>query len=59
MKRFLASLVRTTFEMGSLEDALLERIGDLIDYEAIADQIVEDYEADIHEMIQEIIEEST
>ena len=59
MKRFLESLVRATFEMGTLEDHLLEKIGDLIDYDAIADQIIEDYELEIHEVINEIIEEST
>ena len=42
MKRFLESLVRATVEMGTLEDHLLEKIGDLIDYDAIADQIIEE-----------------
>lgn len=55
MKNWIYDIVRKSFDIDELEEAMEEKISDLIDYEEIAESILEDY--DVTEIAKEIAEE--
>lgn len=53
----LLELVQEAFDKDALQEALLNRICDRIDYDELADDIISDNDCAIDQMIKELAEE--
>ena len=53
----LLELVQEAFDKDTLRDALISRICDRIDYDDLADNIIEEHDITIDEMIEELAKE--
>ena len=56
-RNFLTNLLESAFDYAAMEDALVEVIADLIDYENLAEQLIERHSEDINERLLELAEE--
>ena len=53
----LLELVQEAFDKDTLRDALISRICDRIDYDDLADSIIDEHDITIDEMIEELAKE--
>lgn len=57
-KTALRRYIERVFDYSSLEDAFLEAISGLIDYEQIASDLLDNHASEINQIIDELIEEA-
>lgn len=54
MRNWIYNIVKRTFDIDELEEALSEKVSELIDYEEIAESILDDF--DVMEIAKEVAE---
>ena len=55
MENWIYNIVKRSFDIDELEEAIEEKVSDLIDYEEIAESILDEY--DVTEIAKKVAEE--